>query len=158
MHIVHLAGTFCCGKTTLINKFKEKNPLVASWDIKEDFHIPRSILEGGKFNIDLYMKQVGDIEDELFMFFKDNHETICIVESSGFNTYVNMALFKLTPAMKEIFLDVPNDLEDRANSRGDDIVEVNRFADKYMKFVEKNNVVLYTELQAKRALTLIGQG
>jgi hypothetical protein len=127
---------------------------ISSWDIKENFHVPHGIVQDGKFNFELYNEKLPLIEDELFEFLKKEAGTIRIIESSGFNTNLNLALFRLAPAVKEIYLDIPEDLDSRAEERGEDPHKVFEFADKYMKFVEKNNIVLYSERQAKRALIL----
>jgi hypothetical protein len=156
MTLVHLCGSFCCGKSTLIESFKKRGQgNISSWDIKENFHVPHGITKDGKFDFDLYNTLKGTIEDELFEFLKSNADKIKIIESSGFNTNLNLALFRLAPAIKEIYLEVPEDLDARAEERGEDPNQVFEFSEKYMKFVEKNNIVLYSERQAKRALLLL---
>jgi hypothetical protein len=55
--IIHLVGTICSGKTWIINQFKD-NPKIKTWDILQDFYLPKKIIdENNVFNWELWKKE-----------------------------------------------------------------------------------------------------
>jgi GTPase SAR1 family protein len=155
MSVIHLAGTFCSGKTTLINTFVNSTlSPIAMWDIKENFHNKHGIIKNGKMDFELYAKKTPLIEDAIYDFIYSNRWRFCIIESSGFNTHVNLALYRFAPVLKEIYLTVPDDLIARCEKREENEETVRKFANKYEQFVNDNRIVTYSEKQAYKALEM----
>lgn len=153
--LVHLAGTMCCGKSTLIQKFKDQyksQGVMSIWDIKENFHNKHGIIKNGKMDFELYNKKLPLLDDAIFDFIYSHRWQLCIVESSGFNTSLNLALYRFAPILKEIYLTVPDDLIARCTARNENEETVRKFANKYEQFVFENKIVLYSEKQAMMAL------
>lgn len=89
---VHLFGAMCAGKTTVINRVQEIVPDVRVWDIKNNFYIPKGIIKNNKFDWDLYSMRSHLIQSELKAFFECNREYPIILESSGLNRNINLAI------------------------------------------------------------------
>jgi hypothetical protein len=151
--IAHVAGTFCCGKSTLIQQFRDSTTSdISVWDVKENFHNKHGIIKNGKMDFELYNKKLPLLEDAVFDFIYSHRWHLCIVESSGFNTSLNLALYRFAPVLKEIYLTVPDDLIERCHAREENEETVRKFANKYEAFVNDNRIVTYSEKQALMAL------
>lgn len=134
---IHLVGTMCSGKTTIIDKIREEFPHIESWDIKNNFYIPEKIVTSNGFDWDRFKKKADLIENRINQFLEENADVPVIHESSGFNTRINMAIkgkgfvavCLVSPAIGE--------LKHRAKERGDNVDRVLEFASVYNRHMHK---------------------
>jgi len=134
---IHIIGTMCSGKTIVIEKTRETFHLLESWDIKTNFYLPERIIVNDKFNWDRYEVKAHLIGKRIETFIEENERSPIVIESSGFNTRINMAVKNKN--FKLIVLNSPSrkELKRRAEKRGDSIDKVYDFALKYNEHIQK---------------------
>lgn len=112
----HLFGPMCAGKTTIIERARENYPNIKVWDIKTDFYLKRKILKDGKVDWDMYNAFTQYIEEDIDKFFNTNKKHPIIIESSGLNKYINLAIKKYH--LYPLYLKAPD--EETIIKRADD--------------------------------------
>jgi hypothetical protein len=97
----------CSGKTTIIERARETYSDIKVWDIKNDFYLKREILKDDKVNWDLYNAFASYIESDIDKFFEENSQYPIIIESSGLNKSINLAIKKYS--LYPLYLKAPDE-------------------------------------------------
>jgi tRNA uridine 5-carbamoylmethylation protein Kti12 len=113
--IVHLIGSPCSGKSTLIKELKKEHDDISSWDILEDFYIPLEITKNGIFNTSLYYKHQLSIDTILKIAINKaaQKKHLFILESSGCNKLINRYIKISQQDVFPVILKIPSEQETR---------------------------------------------
>jgi len=139
MTTIHIAGCMCSGKSTLIKQIvQSQSYLISTWDVKEDFYIPNDIIKNGVMNWELYKEKKSLIRKAIADFLVQSRKTIRIIESSGVNQTINLALNDYTLGPKTIWLLEPSvpRLERCVKERGGDIESALKFRKQWIAHVD----------------------
>jgi hypothetical protein len=113
--LIHLIGSPCSGKTSIIKELKKNNSNIRSWDILEDFYLPLKIVTDIGFDGDLYSIYSPSISVilEIEVNKAKQNKNIFILESSGWNKSINKFIKTSGEEFIPFILKVPSEQETR---------------------------------------------
>lgn len=125
--IIHLTGTVCSGKTTIIHtlcsEYKDSD-IVSAWDIAE-WYRENNVIIDNEFIFENYMAKRHKLWNDFRKFAAQNKNSmIYILESSGSNKEINHNINQIDKTKIDVILirmvpPIPNEVIKRANLRND---------------------------------------